>query len=212
MNHTRTRSIPPDRDSRGSATPARHSLRGGARAAIWRSTRSVATAVVALLLSIAGAHATLVLGSLTFEPDPPRPGEATEVTLEMVDPTQLPIEDAVVFIELTPSAGGPTVMGEFSEIAPGIYRSGFTLESGGDYQVLMRDQTFRQEEARVTVPISVGSEALEAVRFVFPPTATTSNRSIATWLLWLIGLPVVAGIVVTAMVLTGGRGEGEETE
>lgn len=157
------------------------------------------------LATPAHAHATIVLGTLTFDPDPPRPGAGTEVRLEMVDPTQFPIEDAIVSIELTPVGGDRTVVGQFTEVEPGVYLSSFTLEAGGEYEVLMRDRTFRQEEARVTLPITVGDEALAAIRFVFPPTATGPNRSITTWLIWLIGLPVVAGIVVTALVLTGGR-------
>ena len=98
-----------------------------------------------------------------------------------------------------------TRCGDFGEIEPGVYRSSLPLPDGGDYEALMRDRTFRQEEARVTLPLTVGDAPLEAVRFVFPPTAIGPNRSITTWLIWLIGLPVVAGIVVTVLVLTGGR-------
>jgi hypothetical protein len=167
--------------------------------------RALVLGVLLQLAAIAGAHATIVLGSLTLSPDPPIPGQSIEIRLEMVDPTQFPIEDAIVTIELTPAGGGRTVTGAFTEVEPGVYRSGVTLAAAGEYEVLMRDRTFRQEEARVELPLTVGDEQLEAIRFVFPPTAIGPNRSITTWLLWLIGLPVVAGIVVTALVLTGGR-------
>jgi hypothetical protein len=162
--------------------------------------------------TLAVAHATIVLGTLTFTPDPPIPGQSIEVRLEMVDPTQFPIEDAIVAIELTPADGGRTVVGNFSEVEPGIYRSDVTLAAVGDYEVVMRDRTFRQEEAIVTLPLTVGEAQLEAIRFVFPPTAVGPNRSITTWLIWLIGLPVVAGIVVTALVLTGGRKNDASTD
>ena len=39
--------------------------------------------------------------------------------------------------------------------------------------------------------------------FLFPPTAT-GPQGIATWLIWLIGLPLVVGAIVTVMVLRGG--------
>ena len=181
-------------------------------ATVTRYAAVLVAMVLALAATAAGAHATLVLGSLTFEPDPPVPGAPTAVLLELVDPTQFPIEDAVVFIELTPEGTDETVVGDFTESAPGIYRSSVTLPNRGDYRLLMRDRTFRQEEARVTLPVTFGDDALEAVRFVFPPTATGGKRGIATWLIWLIGLPIVAGAVVTATVLTGGRKESSGNE
>jgi len=69
----------------------------------------------------------------------------------------------------------------------------------------MRDQTFRQEEARANLSFVVLGSDTELVNeasipFVFPPTATGS-QGLRTWLIWLIALPVVAGIVVTAFVL-----------
>ncbi|HEX7022458.1 MAG TPA: hypothetical protein VF171_06335, partial [Trueperaceae bacterium] len=72
-------------------------------------------------------------------------------------------------------------------------------------QLLLRDQTFRQEEATATLVLNVGAPTdPESLSFLFPPTAT-SPKSLGTWLLWLIGVPVAAGILVTVLVLRGGK-------
>ena len=45
----------------------------------------------------------------------------------------------------------------------------------------------------------------EGLSFVFPPTAT-GPQGLRTWLLWLVGLPLLAGLAVTVLVLTRGPG------
>jgi hypothetical protein len=158
-------------------------------------------------LSPASAHATLVIGQ--FEVTPPRPAAGAPVTFELTlsDPTQVPVEDAVVFAELRP-AGQPDAeprRAEFSETeTPGVYRAETTLPRAGAHRVVLRDRTYRQEEATATLeaPLRVGA-ANEAQGFTFPPTAT-GGAGWRTWLLWLVGLPVVAALLVTVLVLTRG--------
>lgn len=166
------------------------------------------TTLLALALTsgagVALAHATIVFVELEPDPNPAPVGEPFELGLTMVDPTQLPVEDAVVRIELTPAEGGEVTRAEFSEVAPGRYRTTVALPEAGDYRALLRDQTFRQEEARQTVTLTVGGDApIEPVEFVFPPTAT-GERNIVLWLAWLVGVPLVVGMVVTVLVLVRG--------
>lgn len=170
-------------------------------------------ALLALLLLLplasggaALAHATIVFGELEPSPNPPAAGEPLALELTMVDPTQLPVEDAVVLVELTPAEGGAAVESQFRETEPGVYRAEVTLAEAGEYRALLRDRTFRQEEARQTVTLTVGGAPLEPIEFVFPPTAT-GGRSVTVWLAWLIGVPLLVGIVVTVAVLAGGRDE-----
>jgi len=171
-----------------------------------RLARGLLALAASLLLSVAAAHATIVFGTVTSEPSPPTPEAVTTLRLEMVDPVDAPVEDAVVFVEATPPSGGePRVSDRFAEPDPGIYRTELILDEPGAWTLLFRDQTFRQEEARATLQVRVGAGGTEeALSFIFPPTAT-GPQGIGTWLLWLIGLPVAAGAIVTIMVLRGGQ-------
>lgn len=171
-----------------------------------RLARGLAALAASMLLSSAAAHATFVFGTVTSDPTPPSPDRVTTLHLEMVDPVEAPVEDAVVFVEATPPDGGePVVSDRFAEPEPGIYRTELVLDEPGAWTLLFRDQTFRQEEARATLQVMVGAGGTsEPLSFIFPPTAT-GPQGIGTWLLWLIGLPVAAGAIVTIMVLRGGQ-------
>jgi hypothetical protein len=165
---------------------------------------------VALLLCGTGganAHATLVLGEFEVIPETPGAGSPFTLQVSLMDPTQVPVEDAVVFAELRP-VGAPEaepVRAEFTETeTAGRYESRTELPRAVAYSVLLRDQTYRQEEAtaQLETPLRVG-EANAAQGFVFPPTAIGA-AGWRTWLLWLVGLPVVAALLVTVLVLTRG--------
>ena len=177
---------------------------------------SIAAAVTLLFFSAASAHATLVLGALTSEPAAPRPGRPFSLGLELVDPIQVPVEDAWVLAEFRPQgapAGTEPVATRFEETeTAGVYRAQVSLPERGAYTLLLRDQTYRQEEAQaaLTEPLRVGGPNT-AQDFVFPPTATGA-AGLRTWLLWLIGLPVAAALLVTVLVLTRGDPQGKKAE
>ncbi len=164
-------------------------------------------ALVLLSLSLSSAvfaHATIVLGTLTTEPSSPVVGRPFTLNLAMTDPTGFPVEDAVVLAEFE-RPGVDMVSAEFTETSPeGTYETQVTLPEPGDYTLTLRDQTFRQEEARVSTTINLGRGPLFLTgenSVVFPPTATASTTSLRSWLIWVIALPLVAGVVVTVLVL-----------
>ena len=173
--------------------------------------RLVAALSALLLGSGAFAHATLVLGRLTSDPAAPRPGQPFTLRLELVDPTQVPVEDAWVLAEFRPEAapgGTEPVTTRFEETeTAGVYRARVSLPERGAYTLLLRDQTYRQEEAQAELALRVGQRTPpEGLSFIFPPTAT-GPQSLRTWLLWLVGLPVLAGLAVTMLVLTREPGD-----
>ncbi len=85
---------------------------------------------------------------------------------------------------------------------PGVYETTLTLPRAGDYTLLLRDQTYRQEEAQAALGFPVGCPPAEPLTFVFPPTA--AGAGVWTWIGFLVGLPLLAGGAVTALVLLRG--------
>lgn len=184
---------------------------------------AIASAIGLLwLASWVFAHATVVFGTLTVEPNPPPANVPIVLDLFLEDPTGTPVEDAIVRAEWTPVTADPVtpdpetaaepgtdgfaeplVEAEFSEVEPGRYRAEVVVPVAGSFQVLLRDQTFRQEEATQIVSLDIGTgDRVAAIDFLLPPTAT--GGGLAAWLLWLVAIPLVAGIVVTILVLRGG--------
>lgn len=171
--------------------------------------RTLPFLIFLLLLSpsLVLAHVTLVLGEVSVSPEAPAPGEPFTLTVALTDPTQVPVEDAYMFAELRPQEqpDAEPVRADFEETSTGgTYQATSSLPEAGAYEVVLRDQTYRQEEASATLatPLRLGSPN-ETQSFVFPPTAV-SGASLRTWLLWVLGLPIVAGVVVTVFVLTRG--------
>lgn len=161
-------------------------------------------ALAALLGGAALAHATLVFGTLSSAPPAPRPGEPFTLRLELADPTGTPVEDAYVLAEFRRQEDDEPVSARLEEgEVPGRYQASLALPQPGSYQLLLRDQTFRQEEARAELEVTLGDgplfpEGKDAI--VFPPTAT-GPANLGTWLIWLIAVPLAAGVVVTVLVL-----------
>jgi hypothetical protein len=191
-----------------------------------RRSGPIAGLVALGLLALAGgacAHATLVLGELRVSPDPPVAGEPLRISLTLAEPSMAPVEDAVVLVELrehrpetaavpaasteAPTLAPAEVERDLVEVAPARYEAEVVLDRAATYHLLIRDRTFEWEEANASVLIEVGGDPLGTLPFILPPTAI-GPRSVWTWLAWLIGLPVVAGIVVTLLVLGSSRSSG----
>ncbi len=166
--------------------------------------------VGALFVSAVLAHATLVLGTVSSTPATPQLGEDFTLSLTLEDPIGVAVEDAVVYAEFRPPGAPlesePARNVRLEEISAGAYSATLSLPNAGEWNLFLRDQTFRQEEATASLVFGVGAQTASSQSFVFPPTAT-GPTNIWTWLGWLIGLPVIAAVVVTVLVLTGGKKE-----
>lgn len=167
------------------------------------------------LLSSALAHATLVLGTVAFTPDPPVPGQPAELRIELHDPTLAEVEDAIVFVEIGTRGGRgdePAVRTDrLDEPQPAVYVTQVVLQAQGEHTLRIIDRTFRQEEAIAELEVTFGAEPVGSLAFVLPPTAT-GPQDILSWLAWVIGLPLLAGVIVTVLVLRGGGKGGDEAD
>lgn len=160
------------------------------------------------------AHATLVLGVIEFAPDPPVSGASVSLRIHLHDPTLADVEDALVFVEFVPGAGaaggdGSLKTDQLIETAPAIYETEIATPPAGDYLLRVVDRTFRQEEAVAELAVTFGDADIGSLAFVLPPTAT-GPQNLLSWLAWIIGLPLLAGAVVTFLVLRSGPRSGEE--
>jgi YtkA-like len=168
--------------------------------------------VIALFLLVAKAlaHAFFVTGVITTTPTPAPTNEAFVLQINMTDPSGTPVEDAVVAAEFTKD-GDMQRFEFFDSGVPGLYSANVTLPSEGTYSVLLRDTTYQQEEAKATIEFTLGEGQPDNIAFIFPPTQTGSNN-LSTWLIWVIGIPVLAGIVVTVLVLLNTKDKTAEQE
>jgi hypothetical protein len=181
-----------------------------------RAARAALLVAAAAWLGTAAAHATLVFGELTLTPDPAAAGAPLSVTVTLEDPSLTPVEDAIVTLEFRPLEAGAAPLptdGTYPpalrtvrlvEEEPAVYTAELDLPDAGTYQVRVRDTTYQYEEANASVVLALDGRPLGVLPFVLPPTQV-GPRSLTTWLVWLIGLPLVAGAVVTVLVLTSNR-------
>ena len=159
-----------------------------------------------LLCHSAAAHATLVLGRLRAEPQRPEAGQEFRLQLHLEDPLRTPIENALVFAEFRPSGQSlerdATVRLRLEEQDRlGNYSAMVRLPQADVWQLTLRDQTYPWEDAVAELELAVGTGNNDAViDFIFPPTAT-GPQNLTTWLFWLLGMPVIAGIIVTVIVM-----------
>jgi hypothetical protein len=168
------------------------------------------TFLLCLTFTEVSAHAFFVTGEITTTPTPAPIGEEFILQIAMTDPSGAPVEDAVVAAEF--SKDGKMNRFEFFDSGvPGLYSAQVTLLSEGTYSLLLRDTTFTQEEAKATLEFTLGTGQPDTIAFIFPPTRT-GNNNLSTWLIWVIGIPVLAGIIVTVLVLMNTKDKSSEQE
>jgi hypothetical protein len=166
--------------------------------------------LIALIVPEVSAHAFFVTGEITTTPTPAPVGEEFVLQINMTDPSGAPVEDATVAAEFTKD-GDMQRFEFFDSGVPGLYSATVTLPSEGTYSVLLRDTTYQQEEAKATIEFTLGESQPDSIAFIFPPTQT-GNNNLSTWLIWVIGIPVLAGIVVTVLVLLNTKDKTAEQE
>ena len=181
-------------------------------AAVRRRAPALLTMLALLLAPVsAAAHGTIVLGSVTFNPDPPRPGASLVVTVDLATSARSPVEGAKLSGTLVPAnhpAATPIAL-SFQEYQEpyGTYRASLTAPAAGTYTLTVRDSTYKNEDTTADVTLRVGGAAPNgSLDFAFPPV-NPGSHSVVRWLLWLIGLPLLTGVVVTFLVLRSKRQE-----
>lgn len=189
-------------------------------------SRTLVLLLAVLGLQIAAAHPFVVIGHLEITPNPPVPGEPIHVDIRLEEQTQKPVPDAVMFLEFRihppdydsndpdriPILELPIFYNTelpLEEYAEAQYRITFPSPPSGDYYLTIRDRTYPAEDALATIEFMSGQERpykASDLLFILPPTDITPAK-LATWIAWLIAIPLVAGILVTVLVLRSDKPE-----
>lgn len=202
-----------------------------------RPARSLLQLLACLALlataSVGSSHATLVIGNVQLNPDPPVAGTPFTLTVRLEDTLLTPVEKAHVRVELRfDDPAGPPVpesaigseASEFLTLSPvaaserfvetatrGTYSGTITAPDAGEYVLSIRDTTFLNEEAIANIRLHVDGAPHGSMAFVLPPTPI-APRSLSTWLIWLVGIPLAAAAVTTVLVLRKPAGTDEPKE
>ncbi|MFA5550409.1 MAG: hypothetical protein WDA03_02225 [Trueperaceae bacterium] len=138
------------------------------------------------------------------------------VEFREIDPEDPLVPASITGTEATEFLELPTVLGTeyLPEVDDGVYVGTFEAPAPGRYTVSVRDTTFRNEEAIANIGVDVGGigiggigiggadigNANGVISFVLPPTPL-APRSLGTWLLWILGIPLGVGLLVTIFAL-----------
>lgn len=163
--------------------------------------------VVVFFAGIAYAHPSEVLGTLRSDPATPAPGAPFTLQLTLEDPARVPVETARVQAEFrrdNAPRNAAAIRTDFKATGtPGTYRTTLRLPEAGPWTAQLRERTFTHEDAAVAVKFSVRPARNPAEwEFAFAPPAPPT---LGAWLLWVAGVPLLTGAVVTALVYGRGR-------
>lgn len=158
--------------------------------------------VVLVFAGIAFAHPSEVLGTLLSDPATPAPGVPFALKLTLEDVNRAPVETARVQAEFRrrdASRNSAVIRTDFKVTGtPGAYRTTLQLPEAGPWTVQLRERTFTHEDAAIEVGFGVRpARNPPKWEFIFAPP---SPPTLGTWLLWVVGVPLLAGAVVTASV------------
>ena len=165
-----------------------------------------------VLLGVVFSHASVVIVTLTITPRSPEANQNFQIELYLEDPLQTPVEDAIILVEASmQEVDSVPIIANLTENSAGTYQTNIKLPQEGTWELFFRDKTFKQEEATALTSITVGTENPKRIEFIFPPTQISSNN-LWVWLIWVIGLPIVAALIVTVLVLSSGKAENSKSK
>jgi hypothetical protein len=175
----------------------------------------LALLVALLLAGSAAAHQSLLFAHVSTRPDAPLAGEPFELLVHLTDSSHRDVGRVELVASLTevgrPEAedidaggaqegAGATPLD--AEPGSGLYRGLMPAHPAGEYRLTLVELVDGETETSASAEIEIGGEAVD-MQLVLPPSG---RNGLGTWLVWLVGLPLLAGLLVTLLVLTGRPG------
>lgn len=176
--------------------------------------RLQSTLAALLLLGTVFGHQELLFARLTTQPPQPQPGEPFELLVTLSDSSDRQVGGAqLVALLADADAAEPDRTGSGqAALAPGVtlrnepgtgrYRGSARARPAGDYRLELVELTNDQPEASASTTLTIGGGSPVDVELVLPPS---NENGLGAWLLWLLGLPLLAGLLVAVLVFTGRR-------
>lgn len=162
------------------------------------------------LLGIAWAHQSLLFAHVTTRPAIPVAGEAFALSVRVTDSSHRQVSGVNLLARLdvdgadsdrSVDAREPVLEAPLRATSgSGEYRGRFEAMPSGVYRLTLIEVDDGRSKASATGNLSVGGSSAVDLQLLLPPSG---QGRLGTWLVWLVGLPVLAGLLVTVLVLTG---------
>lgn len=174
------------------------------------------------LLCFASAHQSLLFAHVTTRPAMPVAGEAFELRVHLTDSSHREVSDVNLVAQVDDDA--ETAVDEqaedgtlpdralalaeplIAEPGSGEYRGRIAARPQGVYRLTLVEVVDGESESSAAGNLGVGGSSAVDLQLLLPPSG---EGGLGTWLVWLVGLPLLAGLLVTVLVLTG-RTQAEE--
>jgi hypothetical protein len=180
--------------------------------------RTTWPAVIAALLLIgsAAAHQELLFARITTDPPVPAPGEPFDLQVLLSDSSGRQLAGASLAARIGEAGSGGSGRSTEGGAAPAgavplraepgrdVYRATVEPLPAGDHDLTLMELAGGGVESAARGRISVGAAQVD-LELVLP---ASNSRGLGSWLLWLVGLPLLAGVLIVLLLLTGGEREG----
>lgn len=184
-----------------------------------RPVRFWALLLAVLLWSgLAHAHQELLFAHVSSSPPAPVAGEEFQLRVRLSESSGQPIT-GVVLVALLREPGeatgdekpGPDEISSGVSLRPGAeagtYRGRMGAKPEGVYRLTLVEVVEGRAEASGSGSIEIGGADPLEEELLLPPSG---GSALGSWLVWLVGLPLLAGLLVTLLVFTGRRSDEEE--
>lgn len=150
----------------------------------------------------------LLFAELSSDPEAPSPNEAFELRILLTDSDEQGVEDLELLVRIVPAGGGVAEEGEnettrvpLHGAGDGVYRARVPALTEGSYRLILAEVVDREVRTEASTNVRIDGDSPIDTQVVLP----ASEGELGNWLAWLLGLPLLAGLLVILLLLTGRR-------
>ena len=181
-----------------------------------RARRALAAAVLVTAMGWTAAHPVLLFGRVSTDPADAPAGQPVRVTVQLTDSARQEVPgldmeirlfdpetdpEALAAVGASEESGLPVLarVAITDEDDNGVYHGELPELAAGSYPFRLVELVDEEVESNSSGVLPVGAGEPIDMDLILPPVAA----GVGTWLIWLVGLPLLAGVLVTVLVLSG---------